>query len=137
MIELTLTRRWFTPKSVIGILDYNGAFFCYTLEEVARKPGVKIKGETAIPPGEYPFIVSYSPRFKTRLPLIQAVPGFDGIRIHSGNDDKDTSGCILVGLDREHDRIRLSRLALQMLLDRMKKDGEQGTINIVQNLTIL
>ena len=108
MIELTLTRRWFTPKSVIGILDYNGTFFCYTLEDVAREPGVKIKGETAIPPGEYPFIVSYSPKFKTRLPLIQAVPGFDGIRIHSGNGDKDTSGCILVGLDREHDRIRLS-----------------------------
>lgn len=137
MIELTLTRRWFTPRSTIGILDYNGAFFCYTLEDLTRKKGIKIPDETAIPPGEYPFAVSYSPRFKTRLPLIQAVPGFEGIRIHSGNDSADTSGCILVGLDRDTDKVTMSRLALQMLLDRMKKDGEQGTIKIVQNLTVL
>lgn len=137
MIELTLTRRWFTPKSTIGIMNYNGCFFCYTLEDLARKDGIKIPDETAIPPGEYPFIVSYSPRFKTRLPLLQAVPNFDGIRIHSGNDSADTSGCILVGLDRDTDRITMSRLALQMLLDRLKKDGEQGTIKIVNPLTIL
>lgn len=138
MIELTLIRRWFSAKSTIGLLDYNGRQLCYTLEDCARERGRKIPGTTAIPPGEYPFIVDKSKRFGRRLPLIQAVPGFEGVRIHAGNTDADTAGCILVGLERGGpDEIRLSRLALEMLMARLEKDGGQGIIKIIQPITVL
>lgn len=138
MIRLVLHRRWFTDKSTVGLLDYNDdPAFCYTLEDVAREPGVKVPGETAIPPGEYPFIINYSNTFKRKLPLIQAVPMFEGVRIHNGNNDSHTRGCVLVGLERDHNKVLNSRLALEMLMSRLEKDGGQGTIKIVQNLTIL
>lgn len=53
--------------------------------------------QTAIPTGNYKIIVNLSPKFKRNLPRLIDVPGFDGILIHRGNTDKDTSGCILIG----------------------------------------
>lgn len=50
-------------------------------------------------PGTYNLKVTYSPKFKCDLPLITgATVGPErGMRIHSGNTLKDSSGCILVG----------------------------------------
>jgi hypothetical protein len=70
-------------------------FICHTLEDVQRD--VKIAGETAIGWGKYKLIVNMSNRFKKRLPLLLDVPNFAGVRIHGGNTELDTEGCILVG----------------------------------------
>jgi len=64
------------------------------LEEIIRE---KVYGKTAIPTGRYQVIISYSNRFKKKLPLLVDVPGFAGIRIHSGNKHDDTEGCLLPG----------------------------------------
>jgi hypothetical protein len=94
-VELRLTRKEFTDRSTIGELHVNGVFECFTLEDTVRP--VKIKGETAIPEGRYEVVVNFSERFQRPLPLLLNVPNFEGVRIHPGNTDKDTEGCILVG----------------------------------------
>ena len=72
-------------------------FFCNTLEDPVRLDGIKIQGQTAIPAGKYKIIINWSNRFNRMMPLVVDVPNFDGIRIHAGNTEKDTEGCILVG----------------------------------------
>jgi Family of unknown function (DUF5675) len=48
-------------------------------------------------------------------PLLLEVPNFTGIRIHSGNSDHDTEGCILVGESRAPDWVGASRKAFELL----------------------
>src|SRR5262249_34327331 len=109
---LTLKRSVFTDKSTTGDLAVDGQFEAFTLEDVARQK--KIKHETCIPAGRYNVIINHSQRFNRDLPLLENVPNFDGIRIHPGNSDKDTSGCVLVGQTKSQDlaAIRESRLTL-------------------------
>ena len=97
-MKMKLVRTWFTDKSTIGKLYIDDVFFCYTLEDVVRPTGVKIKGETAIPYSTYKVIINHSQRCDKDLPLLLDVPNFEGIRIHAGNAAKDTEGCILVGM---------------------------------------
>lgn len=94
-----------TQGYTAGRLFIDGRFLMYTLEDQVREQaGVpvaewKIKGETAIPVGRYRVILTRSPRFQRVLPLLLNVPGYSGIRIHSGNKAAHTDGCILVGMD--------------------------------------
>lgn len=99
--NLTLKRTYPKEKYTIGELYIEGEYYCDTLEDTVREPDVKIAGKTAIPYGKYEVIVNRSPKFKRDLPLLLDVPNFEGIRIHRGNTDKDTSGCILVGENKQ------------------------------------
>jgi len=117
-MELTLTREPSTAHSTPGSLLVDGVFECYTLEDVVRDK--KIHGETAIPAGTYKVIIDMSNRFKRLLPLVVDVPGFAGIRIHPGNTDKDTEGCILVGTSRSKDFVGNSRVAFDALFKKMQ-----------------
>lgn len=83
---LTLTRTRWSEKAVIGDLSIDGAPECNTLED-----------NPPIPAGTYEVAVTFSNRFQVMMPILLDVPGRTGIRIHSGNTDKDTTGCILVG----------------------------------------
>lgn len=132
-MKLTLTRKNFSSDSTIGELAINGKFECYTLEDVVRPNGVKIYGETAIPAGNYKVDITFSPRFKTMLPLLIDVPNFIGIRIHPGNSAGDTDGCILVGQTRSTDFIGNSRAAFNALfaqLQAAKAAGEDIAITV-------
>jgi hypothetical protein len=118
-MKLTLKREPSTTKSTPGKLYVDGVFECYTLEDVVRPS--KIYGETAIPAGTYKVIISMSNRFKRLLPLLLNVPNYEGIRIHPGNTDKDTEGCILPGVTRSVDFVGNSRVAFDALFAKMQK----------------
>jgi hypothetical protein len=102
-MNLKLKRFEYGPNYTIGRLYSDDTYLCYVLEDKCReKEGQpvtlwKVRGETAIPRGTYKVIVDFSNHFQRELPHILDVPGFEGVRIHTGNSDKDTEGCLLVG----------------------------------------
>ena len=125
-MELKLVREILTDESTIGSLYVNGQFECYTLEDRVRP--VKVKGLTAIFPGHYEVVVTFSARFKKILPLLLNVPQFDGVRIHPGNTAKDTEGCILVGTGRQANRITGSQMAFAKLFDSLSTAAQKEKI---------
>lgn len=132
-MELLLMRKPSVDGATLGQLFVNGAFIAFTLEDVVRD-GPKVPGQTAIPAGPYDVQITRSQRFGRNLPQLMNVPGFEGVRIHSGNVAADTSGCILVGLSHAHDSIASSRIALAELQPRIAgalARGEKVTIRIV------
>lgn len=113
--ELTLTRRIFTRKSTAGEWSKpDGSRLCYTVEDVYRGQDMskKVPGETAIPCGRYRLRHTFSPKFGKKMWLVENVPGFQGIRVHTGNTDKDSEGCIIVGRKLGVERVDESVLAL-------------------------
>lgn len=100
---MELHRRRLTAKATLGDLHVEGAFLCHTLEDVVRDLGPdgagKVFGETAIPAGTYEVAITFSPKFGRPMPILLDVPFFTGIRIHSGNTDANTEGCVLLGME--------------------------------------
>jgi hypothetical protein len=138
-MKLLLERDVKAPIFTLGKLHINGIRVMYTIEDKVREiKGVpvsqwKVPRETAIPVGTYRVVVNYSNRFKKMLPQLLDVPGFEGIRIHPGNTDKDTEGCILVGTMRTSNGVANSRYAcaiLQTEIERNIKLGQAVTIEI-------
>ena len=121
-MKIEIKRLYKTENSTIGELKVDGKFECYTLEDKERE--VKIKCETAIPKGTYKVIINQSNRFKKLLPLLLSVPNFEGVRIHPGNTNHDTEGCILVGRSKSKDFIGQSRKAFESLFAKMKTAKE-------------
>lgn len=134
-MRLILDRIWYTHASTVGKLFIDGNFECYILEDEDKLKNrrKKVYGETAIPRGVYEIRLTYSPRFKRKLPLLVAVPGFTGVRIHAGNTAKDTDGCLLPGTFRNENFVGASKRAFNKLygkFERAKQDGKKITIDI-------
>lgn len=136
-MELLLERNYLKAAYTIGCLSVDGTRFCDTLEDRVCDLVYesKVPGETAIPAGCYEVIVSRSPRFGRDLPRLLNVPGFEGILIHRGNTARDTSGCILVGENRQPGKVlnsALYELRLTALIREAAGRGEQTFITITQ-----
>lgn len=153
-MELRLNRRYKGPKYTIGNLYIDDIYFCDTLEDIDR--GItsstsledisrkKVYGQTAIPTGTYKVNLNVvSPKFKDRswakpyggkVPRLMNVPGFEGVLIHPGNTDSDTSGCILVGKNTVVGKVMESTITFNGLMKKLldaKAKGESIQINIV------
>lgn len=123
--KLKLVRDIFVPPATLGILYADGDFVCFTLEGTDRR---------LIPRGIYKVLVDFSPRFKRQMPHVLDVPGFSGIRIHTGNTAEDTEGCILVGVSRGETAVYKSVAAYTDLYARINKaqgEGKQITLEVV------
>ena len=146
-MRLTLVRRWNKKDYCIGDLYINGKWFCNVLEDVDRGlddsmteeeiRSIKVKGQTAIPVGIYTVLLTYSPKYKKVMPLINNVKGYSGIRIHSGNSSKDTEGCLLVGKNTVVGRLTDSRNTFNALFKRLLQKGSNKiTIEIYRTYTV-
>lgn len=134
-MEILVKRLYKKSEYTIGKMYINGEYFCDTVEdcdrgltsdmtyeEIARR---KVYGKTAIPPGRYDVVLSYSPKFKRSLPLLLSVKGYSGIRIHSGNTAEDSLGCIIVGENKIKGGVINSRVTMERLMAKL-----QGQTNI-------
>lgn len=132
--QLVVTRKIFTNQSTVGQLLFKGFEFCFTLEDTVRKQ--KLMHQTAIPAGRYKLYFDVSSRFGYS-PLLVDVPYFEGIRMHWGNTDVDTSGCLLLGRTHTVDFVGESKLAYMALMDQLipMKVKEDIWIEIYGGLT--
>ena len=108
-MNIIVKRTFKGPDYTIGKLYIDGKYFCDTLEDTVRAPGVKIPGKTAIPAGKYKIKLTERLRFKKLMPRLENVPGFTGVLIHAGNTAEDSGGCILVGKNRVKGKVLDSR----------------------------
>lgn len=134
------------PTYCIGKLYIDGEYFCDTLEDVDRGLDdsmdeseilkLKVKGQTAIPTGIYTLLLTYSPKYKRIMPLVNNVKGYSGIRIHSGNTHKDTEGCLLVGKNKEVGKVLESRATYNALFKRLNQTNGKIIIKIQRKYTV-
>ena len=146
IMRLTLVRIANRPTYCIGKLYIDGKWFCDTIEdtdrglcdEMSEKEILKrkIKGETAIPTGIYQVLITYSPKYKKQMPLVNNVKGYSGIRIHSGNTAKDTEGCLIVGKNKEVGKVLESRITYNALFKRLQQAKGNIIIDIQRKYTV-
>lgn len=139
VMKLELKRVAKRDTYTIGKLYIDGVYFCDTLEDKDRGlyqgmllndiKRIKVMHQTAIPTGTYKVIVNMSPKFKRNLPRLLNVPGYEGILIHRGNTDKDTSGCILVGENKQVGKV-INSTPYELKLVELLKDREDVIIEI-------
>ena len=145
-MRLTLIRIANKPTYCIGKLYIDGEYFCDTLEDVDRGLDdsmdeseilkLKVKGQTAIPTGIYQVLLTYSPKYKRIMPLVNNVKGYSGIRIHSGNTHNDTEGCLLVGKNKEVGKVLESRATYNALFKRLNQTNGKIIIKIQRKYTV-
>lgn len=103
----------------------DGEFFSYGLENDNYK----------IPTGIYDAYGMTSPKFGTNK-LYITVPGRSSILFHGGNDADDAKGCILVGKNRDGDRISGDVSDdLFNVVDRAYRRGEAVAVKITGGIT--
>ena len=146
-MKLTLKRIAKKDSYTIGNLYVNGQFLCNTIEDKDRNlkdsdsldeiKKIKIPSLTAIPSGTYRITLNVvSPKFNQkdyykkfcggRLPRLLGVKGFDGILIHKGTTEKDSSGCIIVGDNTIVGKVTNSQVCFEKLYKLLKEANDKG-----------
>lgn len=112
-----------------------GAYICDAIEDTVRDANhngtfddgeEKVYGKTAIPCGRY-----YVTFRKTGLaigtkakdgaiPYIHNVPHFTHIRIHDGETEENSEGCIILGLNKKKGRVLESERVCLQFYERMR-----------------
>lgn len=149
-MEILVKRIAKRPNYTIGKLYIDGNYICDTLEDTDRGltqamtleeiKSKKVYSQTAIPTGTYKITLNVvSQKFKNRvwaepyegkLPRLLNVPGYEGVLIHPGSTEKDTSGCILVGQNKVVGQVINSTKTFNQLMSILNKSKEDITITI-------
>lgn len=144
MLKCLLDRKWAKPNYSIGRWYVNGELWCNTLEPTDRGlysymsteeiKKIKINGKTAIPKGKYQITMSYSPKFKRYLPLINDIKCFSRVLVHIGNYPKDTEACILLGKNDKVGMVSNSTYWVNKFVEKVNEAinrGEMVTLEII------
>lgn len=132
-------------ETTLSNIYVNGRFICYGLEDAYHEK--KIKGRTRISQGVYRLKLrtfggfharhAKSPYYRdTHIGMIEIadVPEFTNILIHAGNTHRDTSGCLLVGMQAMAHlspiAVHQSRLAYQGLYPMLAPAVRDGLATI-------
>lgn len=138
-MDILVDRIYLGETYTIGNLFINGKYVCDTIEDkvrVLKSEKDKVKHKTAIPKGRYKVILSYSQHFERVLPELLDVPYFKNIRIHAGNTEEDSSGCLIVGLNKVKGKVIESKATLNKLMNILQpawNNKEQIHITIIEN----
>lgn len=94
-MKLIIRRSWADGRATLGMLTIVDVIHdpIFTLENPLRTT----KTDSRIPAGVYKCEPYSGTKYKD-VYILKDVPGRDAILIHSGNTEKDTLGCILLGL---------------------------------------
>ena len=146
-MEILVYRKWKKPDYTVGRLSVDGVFVANTMEDVDRglDDGMqdwmirskKIPNVTAIPTGRYQVEMNVvSPHFSKypfymevcqgKLPRIKNVKGFEGVLLHCGSEHSDTSGCILLGLNKKKGKLTDSKETFKKIYSLMKEAHDKG-----------
>jgi len=137
MIKGKLTRSYLGDKRTLGDFtlyahDSHEVWSCFVCEDTVRGDGDaktvsqwKIKGESAIPYGTYRVKKTWSKKYGKPVWELQNVPGYTGIRIHPGNTEEHTEGCLLFGrfISPNYNGVSDSRKCVQEFEDIMSSIG--------------
>jgi hypothetical protein len=89
---------------------------------------------SCIPTGKYKMVLHKSSRFGNCF-WVQNVPGRDEILIHHGNTERDTEGCILVGIRfgsiLGENAVLNSREAMNLLYGKLKLTIEEMFLEVL------
>jgi hypothetical protein len=127
-----------TKDATLGILTVaDTSLSLQTLEQLWRGNAHSV---SRIPPGTYPMAWIYSAKHERSLWNILSVPGRDCIEVHSGNTQRDTKGCIILGSERmfraDVSYVLASRVALASFEARLLAWQTLGcTIEIIDQFT--
>lgn len=146
-MELIVDRKWKKQNYTISNLIIDGKIFCQVLEDtdrglddsmpISKIMELKKPSITAIPRGTYEITLDiYSNKFGSKpfykqicngkLPRLLNVKGFDGILIHCGNTDKDSSGCLIVGQNKVKGQVINSQNTFKELYKILKNNHDKG-----------
>ena len=146
-MEILVYRKWKKPDYTVGRLSVDGVFMANTMEDIDRglDDGMpdwmirnkKIPNVTAIPTGRYQVEMNVvSPHFSKypfymevcqgKLPRIKNVKGFEGVLLHCGSDHSNSSGCILLGLNKQRGKLTDSMETFKKIYALMKEAHDRG-----------
>lgn len=141
VLEALLERAWKRDTYTIGKFLINGQRFSESIEDRDRGltqdmdlkeiQRIKVFGQTAIPTGTYTVIMTYSPKYKRQMPEVLNVPGYSGIRIHSGNTADDTEGCIVLGRNTKVGMVTESRKTCKEFERLLEAAGGECKLTII------
>lgn len=155
-MKISLVRIANKKTYCIGRLYVDGMYVCDTIEDVDlgldqswsldKIKQKKVKSKTAIPTGTYEVTLNIvSPKFSKiayykqfcngRVPRLLRVPGFDGILMHIGKDERSSAGCLIVGYNTIVGKVTKSQQAFERLYA-LLKNADNITIEITRKYKV-